>query len=143
MNSIDANILVYAFNEEAEEHPIAKSFIEQAMDHPNEWFVSDQTLLEFYSVIRNPVIMKHPLGAREACSKLQFVRSQTGFLHCSYESTLWPSVMQILSKAKFPYRRTFDAVLAATLIGNGVEVLYTRNTKDFHGFGFKVINPID
>jgi hypothetical protein len=34
--------------------------------------------------------------------------------------------------------------LAITLISNTVDVFYTRNTKDFRGFGFRsVVNPID
>jgi len=51
---------------------------------------------------------------------------------------------QHLKSNRFEAKRTFDAVLAVTLISNSVDLFYTRNTKDFEYFGFHtVINPID
>lgn len=45
---------------------------------------------------------------------------------------------------RFPYQRTHDAILGATLCRQGVKVFYTRNEKDFTDSGIpKVINPID
>ena len=44
----------------------------------------------------------------------------------------------------FPYQRTHDAVLGATLRRHGVKVFYTRNVKDFADAGLpSIINPID
>jgi hypothetical protein len=49
-----------------------------------------------------------------------------------------------LNSARFDPRKTFDALLAVTLLGNAVDTFYTRNTKDFKQFGFQtLINPID
>jgi hypothetical protein len=57
---------------------------------------------------------------------------------------MWPRLEQYFKSNRFEARRTFDAVLAVTLIGNAVDSFYTRNTKDFKHFGFRaVINPID
>ena len=54
-----------------------------------------------------------------------------------------PLVVTKLRESGFPYQRTHDAVLAATLRHHGVCVFYTRNTKDFQDAGFeKVIHPI-
>ena len=44
-----------------------------------------------------------------------------------------PLVVTKLRQSGFPYQRTHDAVLAATLRHHGVRVFYTRNTKDFQG----------
>jgi predicted nucleic acid-binding protein len=54
-----------------------------------------------------------------------------------------PLVVTKLRQSDFPYQRTHDAVLAATLRNHDVRVFYTRNTKDFQDAGFeKVIDPI-
>ena len=44
----------------------------------------------------------------------------------------------------FPRRRIIDARLALSLLHHGVEVLYTRNKRDFEGFDFEeVIDPFE
>ena len=54
-----------------------------------------------------------------------------------------PLVVTKLRQSGFPYQRTHDAVLAATLRHHGVRVLYTRDTRHFQDAGFeKVIDPI-
>ncbi len=47
------------------------------------------------------------------------------------------------TRDSFPVRRIFDLILAITLKENGVEILHTRNVKDFNGLDyFGVVNPL-
>jgi len=109
-----------------------------------DWFLADQVLFEYYNALRNPRILKHPLGAAEASESCRFLRERSGIRRCCYRLDLWERIIPVIGRSDFPYRRTHDAVLAATLLAVGVRRFYTRNIKDFQDAGFdEVINPID
>jgi predicted nucleic acid-binding protein len=125
MKSLDTNILIYASNEDGPEHRKARDLVESLLDDADDWIIADQVLIETYRALRNPAVLQHPLGADEAWALVHFYREEAG---CR----------------RFDARRTFDAVLATTLIANAVDSFYTRNTKDFKEYGFSnLINPID
>lgn len=144
LSSLDTNILLYAANEDAPEHPICKVFLEKVVHDPSNWIIADQVYLELYRALRNPKVMSHPLSPKEAANHISVLRDGMGLMHCGYTSECWSGLMYKLQAADFPFRRTHDAVLAATLISHGVKVFYTRNTKDFLAVGFQeLINPVD
>ena len=144
LSSLDTNILVYAANEDAVEHRLAKDLVDEALQEPSKWILSDQVLFELYKALRNPKILVRPLDAAGAAKQVLFWRTKSGFLHCAYDLPSWETVFEILSRSDTSYQRTHDIVLGITLARNGVGRFYTRNTKDFEGLGIpQVINPID
>ena len=144
MNSLDTNILVYAANEDCEEHAQANRLVNEALASPREWILAEQVLLEYYKAIRHPRILARPLSAAAATEQIRFFREKSGFMICCYELNLWDDTVHWLSQKDFPYQRTHDLILGLTLLRNGVKTFYSRNTKDFVNLGFKtLINPID
>ena len=144
MNSLDTNILVYAANEDCDEHAKANQLVNDALSAPRDWIIAEQVLFEYYKALRHPRILSKPLSAPAAAVQIQFLREKSGFMICCYEMFLWNRVFDHLSRQDFPYQRTHDQILAQTLLHNGVKTFHTRNTKDFVGIGFeRVINPID
>jgi uncharacterized protein len=144
MYSLDTNILIYATNEDAPEHAKAQKVIAKLLATPNEWILADQVLLEFYRALRNPMVFENPASAPDAWRMINFYREEAGCQRCCFELEMWHQLELHLKSNRFEAKRTFDAVLAITLIGNAVQVLYTRNTKDFKGFGFRsIINPME
>ena len=101
-------------------------------------------MFEFYRALRNSRVLRNPLGAREAALRIQFLQSESGVSRCCYELDQWEGVFSQLAERGTPAARTHDIVLGVTLKSNGVKRFFTRNTKDFHGIGFReLINPID
>ncbi len=144
MNSLDTNILIYAVNQDCEEHAKAKEVYEELLENPSEWIISDQILFEFYRALRNPVIFESPLPHQAALKQIRFLREEAGILHCAYDHKLWDTLMVGVQKGISKSVRIFDHVLGTTLLVNGVNTFYTRNTKDFKSFAFsRLINPID
>lgn len=143
MKSLDANILIYAHNTGCTEHPAALAVLTDLVAEPSDWMLADQTLLEFYRCVRNPLVLAKPLSAPDAAVIIDKLRNKSGCHHCQLSDADWPKLNSWLEAAAFPYRRTFDAVLAVTLLARGVDTLYTHNLKDFAGYGFgKLIDPI-
>jgi predicted nucleic acid-binding protein len=143
VNSIDTNLLFYTTNEDCDEHEKASALIQQALDRPDDWIVSDQVYFELYGLLRNPVVLERPLSAMEAWESVDFYRHQSGWLHCCYETSFMTEIVDRLKSEEFPPRRTFDIVLAITLKKHGVRTFYTRNVDDFEPLNwFTVINPL-
>lgn len=143
MNSLDTNILVYASNRRAPEHVKSLAIVQTMLAHPADWVIADQVLWEFYKALRHPLILSKPRTARQAAEQVRFLREEAGTACCAYEIQQFPLVLKRLEQARFPYQRTHDAVLAETLLANGVTTFYTRNSKDFVHAGFThLIDPI-
>lgn len=144
MNSLDTNLLLYAANEDCEEYSKAGALVRQALDHPAEWIIADQVYFELYRLLRNPIVLEHPLSAAQAWQIVDFYRHQSGWMHCCYEASFMTEIAELLKRNEFPPRRTFDSVLAITLKKHGVDTFYTRNTRDFEAFQwFALIDPLD
>ena len=144
MNSLDTNILVYAANSAATEHDKALAVVNSMLAHPSEWILADQVLWEFYKALRHPKILQSPRSAAQAAAQVRFLREQSGVACCAYETSDFDEIVARIEKPRFPYQRTHDAILGATLRRQGVRVFYTRNEKDFMDSGLpKVVNPID
>ena len=144
MKSIDTNILVYSLNKDCMEYQSAASALQEALDDPRDWVIADQVYIELYKALRNPRIFGKPYAAEEAFSKVVTLRDHSGLRRCCYADSVWDQLTRSLKNPTFPYQRTHDAVLAETLLKAGVQVFYTRNTKDFEGCGFlQLVNPID
>lgn len=144
LSSLDTNILLYAANEDAPEHGVCKGFLEAVVSDPSDWMIADQVYLELYRALRNPKVMTHPLSAGDAVRHLSILRDEIGIMHCGYTPECWSGLVRQLERDDFPARRTHDAVLAGTLLSQGVKTFYTRNTKDFVDAGFQtLINPVD
>jgi predicted nucleic acid-binding protein len=142
--SVDTNILLYAANEDAPEHLVCKNFMQTIVDAPADWVVADQVYFELYVALRNPKVMERPMSAGEASEHVSTVRNELCVMHCAYRPECWNQAVHYMRAEDFPFRRTHDAVLAATLLAHGVKVFYTRNTKDFVAAGFdQVVNPVD
>ncbi|MCC5843984.1 MAG: PIN domain-containing protein [Verrucomicrobia bacterium] len=144
MISLDTNILIYAVNQDCEEHDRARAVYQEMLSRPSEWIISDQVLFEFYRALRNPKIFEFPLTHTEALHQITFLREETGVLHCAYEHRLWETFMKPFQNSQPKSVQIFDYVLATTLLANGVNTFYTRNIKDFKRFSFKeLVNPVD
>ena len=129
MNSLDTNILIYASNEDSPEHAKAQKVVTKLLAAPNEWILADQVLLEFYRALRNPAVFENPASAPDSWGMVNYYREEAGCQRCCFELEMWHQLEQHFKSSRFESKRTFDAVLAITLIGNAVEVFYTRNAK--------------
>jgi predicted nucleic acid-binding protein len=142
--SRDTNIFLYAANEDAPEYEVCKGLLQQVVKVPTDRIIADQVYLELYRALRSPHVMSNPLPPKSAARHISILRDELGIGHCGYGSACWKSLIRSLEADDFPYRRTHDAVLTATLLNHGVKTFYTRNTKDFESAGFEMlINPVD
>lgn len=143
MQSLDANILLYAINRDCAEHEPCRALVAKALDTPADWVIADQLWFELYRLLRHPGVLQRPLDAATAANTVAWYRDRSGWQPCAWSPSQMPRLHAQWSSADFPARRTFDAVLALTLRANGVTRFYTRNVADFLGVGFaQVVDPV-
>ncbi|MGH9338035.1 MAG: TA system VapC family ribonuclease toxin [Acidobacteriota bacterium] len=145
MLSIDANLLLYAFNAASPWHRSAAAFLSD-LHSRDDVLISELVLVEFYTLLRNPQVVERPLPSSEAVKVISTYRRHPrwrleGFAPDSLglHEALWASARG----TRFARRRIYDARLALTLIQQGVTEFATANVKDFEGFRLsRVWNPL-
>jgi len=145
MLSIDSNLLLYAFNTASPWHEAAHAWIDslQSEEHVA---ISEFILAEFYGLLRNPAVLKHPLSAGEAVDVIQTYRTHPRWRLIGFPAEsrgLHDALWQKARASGFAFRRIYDARSALTMTAQGVTEFATVNVKDYEGFGFRrVWNPI-
>ncbi|WP_245929521.1 type II toxin-antitoxin system VapC family toxin [Leucothrix pacifica] len=145
MYAVDTNLLVYAHNADSAFHKPAKEFLENILNTRDDAgnfhvCIPAQVLVEFINVITWSRL-ESPLPLPDALRLVkQYQNSGVTILHpkASQLDTLLTLFESVTTRKK-----VFDIALVATLKDNGVNGLYTVNTKDFVDFDFlDVVNPL-
>ena len=145
MLSMDTNLLMYAYNLASPYHQAAYQWM-SSIQHDEDVAISEFILAEFYGLLRNPAVLRHPLDADDAVEVIQTYRVHPRWRLIGFpvesrplHDTLW----QKARRKDFAFRRLYDARSALTMTAQGVTEFATVNVKDFEGFGFRrVWNPI-
>ena len=145
MLSIDANLLLYAFNTASPWHDNSRAWL-TSIQGDEDVAISELILAEFYGLLRNPAVLKHPLPADEAVEVIQTYRRHPRWRLIGFPTESRPLHDALWQKARakdFTFRKLYDARSALTITSQGVTEFATVNVKDFEGLGFrKVWNPL-
>lgn len=135
---VDANILVYAFDAEAPQHRASRSLLEAGKTGATTLFVTFQILCEFYSIVTNPRRVAKPRSATDAVAAISGLLS---FLHVlPVPSRAVDGWLDLLRRRPVIGGEVFDLQIAATMLANGVQRLYTFNAADFEAFRELVVS---
>lgn len=137
----DTNLLVYVHNRASPNHKRAFELETQVLKGELVASISAQNLLEFYATVTNPAKMEKPLTGEEANKVISdYFQSSFKIIYPSQEAL--KLAFSLTKKKKLIGRRIFDIYLAATMIVNNVDTIYTNNEKHFRIFKeLKVVNP--
>ncbi|MCG3198294.1 MAG: Ribonuclease VapC48 [bacterium] len=140
---IDTNILLYAANRQAAEHPNARDFITQAARSSEQWYLTSGLLYEFLRVSTHPRVFPQPLSAVQAVRFIQpFIRS-SAFQVLSPGERHWDLLDEEVRRLGFPAGNLFFDIRTVVLMReHGLRVIYTADT-DFLQFpGITVVDPV-
>jgi toxin-antitoxin system PIN domain toxin len=139
MLSMDTNILLYAYNEASPWHDAAYAWM-SSIQQNEDVAISEFILAEFYGLLRNPSVLKHPLTAEEAVEVIQTYRNHPRWRLIGFPTESRPLHDALWKKAtakSFAFRKLYDTRSALTMIAQGVTEFATVNVKDFEGVGFR------
>lgn len=142
MPLFDTNLLVYFVNRDSPFHAQCKRLFTKVQRGGQAACLAQQNLLEFVHVITSPRRIEKPLSLTEATRE---VKNLTQVFEVIYpQESTWRIFLNLLEeKKRLSTGRIFDFYLAATVLSNGLGIIYTVKTSDFKGVpGIKAINPL-
>ena len=138
---VDTNVLVYAADASAPEHPRCRALVERWRRGAAAWYLTWGIAYEFLRVVTHPRVMRQPWAAGEAVRFLGVLQASgsLGWLGATerHGTVLADVVRDVPALAGNLFHDTHTAVLMRE---HGIRRICTRDT-DFHRFPF--VEPID
>lgn len=141
--TIDANILLYAVNEDSEFHEPAKAFIESCAESEQSWYMCWPVIHAFLRISTHPKIMVKPLTSKDAVVIIDRILQLEHVQTIDAESTdFWKIYKAELTTAYLRGNQIPDALICSIMKAHGVRTIYTKD-RDFLRFkGIKAIDPL-
>ena len=135
---LDTNVLIYAFDSsEKIKHKIAAEILEKSLRGDLRIALSAQNLVEFFFVVTKKI--ETPLDLVDAENIIVKLSKFKGIEKVFYSSETIVKSMDIL---KMYQLSIWDSILIATMIENGIFIIYTEDEKGFNKVNnIKVVNP--
>lgn len=129
----DTNILVYAHNQDSLFHNKSLSLVNRVLAGEIKGVLTQQNLLEFYSIITDRRRVTKPLSVIKAQELVE------DYLELPFDVIIPDKeTIKILSllcrKNKIKNGRVFDAYIVATMLSHQIKHIVTANVKDFKSF---------
>ncbi len=138
----DTNVLVYAHDSLSKNHEKAEKLRSAALRGKLGACISYQNIAELYSVLTNPLKLSVPYAPSAAVELCELYLNSKNLPKIMPTEQTYPGALRLASRVGAAGRKIFDCLLVATALENGVDAIYTENTRDFELFkSIKAVNP--
>jgi uncharacterized protein len=140
--STDANILLYAVNQDSEFHKQAKRFVEGKALGTETWIMPWPVIHAFLRISTHGGILPGPLSPLQAVSIVDQLLELPHVHPISEKDQFWSHYKKEILGGHLRGAAVADALIVALLKENGVSTIYTAD-RDFLRFrGIRAINPL-
>jgi uncharacterized protein len=138
----DANLIIYAYNDSAEQHEQAKKWLEECFSSPEIFGLSWQVITAFLRISTSPKLFPFPYSRSEAIKIVEDWLAQPQVKILAPTERHWQIFSDLIIEGQTQGAMIMDAHLAALAIEHGA-VLATTD-RDFARFSkVKTINPLN
>jgi hypothetical protein len=116
---IDANLLIYAYDDDAKSHDQARTWLERKFQAPEPVAIAWTTILAFLRIGTNPRLFGQPLSIQEAVGIVDEWLSQPEVVTVEAGERYWAILRGLLPVSQARGPNVMDAQLAALAIENG------------------------
>jgi toxin-antitoxin system PIN domain toxin len=135
-------VLVYAFREDAPEHPRYRSWLTDVVNGDGPYAVSDLVLSGFLRVVTHPRVFSTPTAIGDALTFAAVLREQPNAVPVAPGPRHWDLFARLCASAGVRGNLVPDAYLAALAIESGSEWITTD--RDYARFaGLRWRHPLD
>ena len=131
LSLLDANILVYALFVDSEYYDRCRTLLAKGSDPKCGFCVTSQVLAEFFSVVTNPKRVSAAKAPHEALAAIEAILAMPGICLLPVPADVPKRWIELLRMRPVSGGRIFDLQLAATMLANQVNRIYTFNCSDF------------
>lgn len=128
---LDTNVLVYGYFAEDPRHAACRALLDRAQDADAGFCVAPQNLVEFFSIATSPKRVTKARTSAEAAALLDELLALPGLTLLAVPPDVVDRWLRMIREHSAKGPKVFDLQLAATMLGNGVGILYTYNLADF------------
>lgn len=140
---IDTNLLLYAVNEDADEHAAAVAFLEATTTSRAAWFFTEGIVYEFLRVATHARVFPEPLTWKQALEFLQPLLESDQFQILVAGKQHWTLLADVLKETVHPSGNLFFDVRTVVLMReHGVRRIYTTDTDFLQFREIEVVNPL-
>ena len=141
MLMLDANLLIYAYHEEAQEHESARKWVEEIFSSSELVGLPWQSILAFLRITTHPRVFERPLLMSNAQSIVASWLDRPQIHAIEAGATFFDVLSGLLGVAQIRGALVSDAAIAALAIEHGATLCTTD--RDFARFpGLRYINPL-
>lgn len=138
---LDANLLIYAVNQDLPQHEKAHSWLEQVMSGSATVGLPWVVMLAFLRITTSPRVFEAPLSVEQACDYVDGWLAQPVVSMVVPGERHWPILQGLLREVGTAANLSTDAHLAALALEHGYTIYSTDN--DFKRFaGVRHVNPL-
>lgn len=139
---LDTNVLVYALNSSAPQHPASRAVVEATLEGRLEGVLVPQVLTETYAVVTDPRRVERPLEPGVAWGEIESLRFGCTVLEWRDEAL--DALGRLLAELGIRGQDVFDTLLVAQMEAHGVRRMCTYDMDGFRGFpGVDPVRPED
>lgn len=139
---VDANLLLYAYHQQAAHHQRARTWLEATLSGTQLVRFPSLSLWAFLRITTNPRVFAKPLSAAEASAAISSWLAQPIAAVLEPGERHWEILDQLMREGQVKGPLVMDAVIAALAIEHGA-TLHTTD-RDFARFpGLKWRNPLE
>jgi toxin-antitoxin system PIN domain toxin len=129
---IDVNVLAYAHRDDAADHRRFRAWLEDVIEQPEAFGVSEIVLSAFTRIVTHPRIFHPPTPLESALAFCRLLREQPNAVLISPGARHWSIFTDLCDRANARGDLVADAYLAAMAIESGCEWITTD--RDFSRF---------
>jgi predicted nucleic acid-binding protein len=131
---LDTNILIYQTFEDfdAEKHNVVQSKLKILHESEHIFYISTQIIREFIAIATNDKIFHAPLRTEDVLVKINEFEASFHVLFDTDESLA--ILKDLVKRYDIRKQKVHDTNIAATVLANRIDYLWTFNKKDFEIF---------
>jgi toxin-antitoxin system PIN domain toxin len=130
--TVDANILLYAANDDDEAHPVARELLERLARGPDLLYLFWPAIMGFLRIATNPAVFPDPFTPDQAMAAVADLIERPNVRTPSEADGFW-DLYRLTADSQTRGNHVPDAHLAALMRQHGVKVIYTRD-RDFRRY---------
>lgn len=136
---VDTNILVYSVHPGSPFHLKAKKLLEELLP-ARTLAISLQNMVEFFAITTSKKYLPNPFSPNQAIGNLEIFSTACQLILPSKETR--GIFFSLAKRHPVSGQNVHDVHLAAIIIDNGIDTIYTADTKIFTKVGLNAINPL-
>ena len=142
LSMVDTNVFVYFLYDASPQYPAAQALLNQARQPDARLCITPQVMTELYSTITNPRRVSPAFEPEAALQEVEKFLALPWLFLLSIPASVVVRWIALARQYSISRSDIFDAQLAATMLGHGVQRIYTFNRQDFERFDeLEVIVP--